>query len=55
MVDDLLNITMDPLFQNDSGKYTSSFPVKGDVFGEDLCHPGYKDDENLYKLIYTME
>lgn len=55
MVDDLLNITMDPLFQNDSGKYISKFPIKGDIFGEDLGHPGYKDDENLYKHIYTID
>lgn len=55
MVDDLLNITMDPLFYNDAGKYTSKFPVHGDIFGEGLGHPGYKDDENLYKHIYTME
>jgi len=68
MIDDLLNITMDPLFGiNGSGgegnsvskpndKYKSKFKLTGDVFGgPELKHPGYPDDKNLWDHIYTME
>lgn len=74
MIDDCLNITMDPVFANgaqaenynnraNTEKYKSCFKLPGDVFvidqkdkptGDDM-HPGYPDDENLFKHIYTME
>ena len=53
MIDDLLNITMDPLFGingatenhngvGPNGKYKSSFKLSGDVFGDPVIgHPGY--------------
>jgi hypothetical protein len=55
MVDDMLNVVMDPLFGPDGGsKYKSTFKLPGSTFAvED--HPGYKDDENLWRHIYTME
>jgi len=63
MVDDLLNITMDPLFGVGSGdtdskakpdKYKSTFKLPGDVFGgPEVNHPGYPDDKNLWEHIYT--
>lgn len=74
MIDDCLNITMDPVFANGASqsdnnnnknleKYKSCFKLPGDIFvidqkekptGDDM-HPGYKDDENLFRHIYTME
>ena len=60
MMDDLLHIVMDPLFgdKNEQGRYRSTFKLPGAVFDgkEDKHkHPGYKDDESTWKLIYTME
>ena len=67
MIDDLLNITMDPLFGvngatenhtgvGPNGKYKSKFRLTGDVFGgPELGHAGYPDDKNLWEHIYTME
>ena len=70
-IDDLLNITMDPLFginqyQNNgennnsvskpTEKYKSKFKLTGDVFGDPaLNHKGYPDDQNLWEYIYTAE
>jgi hypothetical protein len=54
MVDDLMNVVMDPLFGADGVKYKSTFKLPGITF-EDQNHPGYKDDENLWNHIYTME
>lgn len=66
MVDDMMNITMDPLFYpSETNKYKSAFPLPGNVFHnhsfdknkiEDKSpHPGFKDTENLFKHIYTLE
>jgi hypothetical protein len=62
MVDDMFSIVMDPLFgaqggsdSKGKGKYKSKFKLPGEVFGETANHPGYSDDENLWKHIYTME
>ena len=68
MIDDCLNITMDPVFSNGTNdnteKYKSCFNLPGAVFtidqkdnpptGDDE-HPGYPNDENLFRHIYTME
>ena len=71
MVDNLFCIVMDPLFgqiqENGSvarvqDKYKSKFPLPASAFheggdgeGRGNEHPGYKDDENLWKYIYTLE
>ena len=65
MIDDLFNIVMDPIFgPNAIGwygdprfqpSYTSKFPLKGDVFGNDVGHEGYADNVNLWQHLYTME
>jgi hypothetical protein len=55
MIDDLMNVVMDPLFSPDQGtKYKSVFKLPGSTFGVS-DHNGYKDDENLWQHIYTME
>jgi len=54
MVDDLMNVVMDPLFGADGVKYSSTFKLHGKIF-EDKDHQGYKDDQNLWTHIYTME
>lgn len=65
MIDDLFNITMDPLFYPGDQKYKSAFPLHPDVFKDtskaDVVipdkepHTGYKDNENLFRLVYTLE
>jgi len=64
MIDDLFNVVMDPLFgPNAVGqymdsrqypqKYTSKFPLKGEVFGQG--HDGYADNYNLWSHLLTLE
>ena len=65
MLDDLLNLTMDPLFySSDQSKYKSAFPLPGSVFQDmssslrkpDPCpHPGFRNNENIFKLVHTMD
>ena len=62
MIDDLLNLTMDPLFfPNEANKYKSAYPLPGSVFQaatelvDNNPHPGFKDTENLFRHVYTME
>ncbi len=71
MVDDMLNITIDPVFSNGSGegnarnheRYKSCCNLPGDIFvvdqkekpSGDDMHPGYKLDENLFEHVYTLE
>ncbi len=93
MLDDLLNVVMDPIFnkgeseQQSRAMYRSKFPLSPDVFHltgkshhnskqsensretadssknelqlsnfeEKEPHPGYKDHDNLWRHIYTME
>ena len=65
MIDDLFNITMDPLFYPSDMKYKSAFPLKAEIFKDQgkgvqglvdkEPHKGYSDNENLFKLVYTME
>ena len=51
MVDDMMNIVMDPLFGPNAGNeekckknYKSKFNLPGSLFGPDNIHEGYKDD-----------
>ena len=65
MIDDLFNITMDPLFYPSDGKYKSAFPLQAEIFKDQgktdapitdtEPHTGYRDSENLFKLAYTMD
>jgi hypothetical protein len=62
MIDDLLNVVLDPLFGPHAGneavckqKYSSKFSLPGSVFGEGTGHGGYSDNENLWRHIFTME
>jgi hypothetical protein len=57
MFDDMFNIVMDPLFHEPGAKYKSSFTLSPDFFSVDgqTDHSGYKDDENLFKHIYTLD
>lgn len=59
MLDDMLNLTLDPIFNSGESKYKSSFKLAGDIFtcdqGGSGSHPGYADDVNLFKHIYTIE
>ena len=52
MIDDLLNITVDPVFNSDCRR-TSVFKLPGSTFGNG--HDGYPDNENLFEYIHTLE
>jgi hypothetical protein len=62
MLDDMLALTMDPLFNQSEDKYNSTYSLPGDLFMIDQKenqagdrHPGYRNDENLFKLVHTVE
>ena len=54
MVDDMLNIVCDPIFNpSQADQYTSTFQLPGQLFGPE--HDGYKDDLNLWEHICNFE
>jgi hypothetical protein len=67
MIDDLLNIVSDPIFNHASnalgtssppstpknvGGYTSKYKLPGSIFSN--RHKGYKDNENLFEHICNL-
>ena len=52
MIDDLLNVTVDPVFNTDCRRQ-SVYQLPGSVFGEG--HDGYENNLNLFEHIYTLE
>lgn len=64
MIDDLLNIVSDPIFNNAYGSgssppstpkdfgYFSKYKLPGSIFSE--RHKGYKDNENLFEHICNL-
>jgi len=62
MIDDMFNLTMDPLFKTGETKYKSTFPLPGEIFMVDQKekpspeqeHKGYPHEQNLFEHIYTF-
>jgi hypothetical protein len=59
MLDDMFTIVMDPLFTPNEPRQKSKFPLPGNVFlpgtSPEDSHPGYKDNENLFKHICSLD
>ena len=56
MVDDMLNVVLDPIFNfanlPNGGSYSSKYKLPGSLFSD--THKGYKDTENLFEHICNI-